>query len=458
MKTLDMTKGREWKLIVIFAIPILFSNLFQTLYNIIDSIIVGNYVGKNALAAVSSSGNLIFLFNSFFIGLASGAGVVIAKYFGRNDVSNMRKAIHNDVIVGLVSSVFLTIFGVIISPYILRLMKTPSDVIEESITYFRIYFFGVSGVIMYNTFAGILQAMGDSRRPLIFLVISTIINIVLDLLFINNCNMGVMGASLATIISQFVSALLALFTLTRKKYIYHLSIKELKIDHVVLKEILFNGIPSGIQNSVIGLANVVVQSNINSFDSNATAGCGAYAKIEGFAFLPITCFQLALATFVSQNLGANEIVRAKRGSMFAIVTSSILAEVIGITSFLLAPHLIKLFVNDENPLVEQAVINNGVTALKTVCFFYPLLAYSHCTAATLRGSGHPVVPMVVMLSVWCLFRVCYVTFMMNVINHDLRLLYTAYPVTWGISSIIYFFYYNFTNWANRPVELKDVTN
>lgn len=443
--TMDMTKGKEWKIIVLFAIPILFSNLFQTLYNIVDSIIVGNFVSKEALAAVSSSGNLIFLFNSFFIGLSSGAGVVIAKYFGQKDILNMRKSIHNDVIVGLIASVLLTLIGVFLSPFILKWMKTPSNVINDSITYFRIYFLGVSGVILYNTFAGILQALGDSKRPLIFLITASILNVVLDLLFIKVFHLGVKGASLATIISQFLSASLAFVTLLNKNTNYHLSFKELRIDNKIMREILNNGIPSGIQNSVIGLANVVVQSNINSFGDNAMAGCGAYAKIEGFAFLPITCFQISLATFVSQNLGAGEKRRAKKGSLFAIVTACVLAEIIGICTYIIAPNLIKLFVSSNGENISE-VITYGVKALRVVCLFYPLLAYAHLTAAVLRGSGRAIIPMVIMLSIWCIFRVLYITFMMNVVSHDISLLYTAYPLTWGLSCIIYAFYYNFTKW------------
>ena len=449
-KTLDMTKGKEWKLIVTFAIPIFFSNLFQSLYNIVDSIIVGNLVGKEALAAVSSSGNLIYLFNSFFIGLSSGAGVVIARYFGQKDHLNMRKAIHNDVLVGLIASVILTFAGVMLSPLMLQAMDTPSDVIDKSIAYFRIYFFGVAGVILYNVFAGILQALGDSKRPLIFLIISSILNVGLDIFFIEAFSLGVEGASYATIISQFVSMLLAFFSLLNKKTIYHLSIKELKFDLPILKEILYNGIPSGIQNSVIGLANVFIQKNINSFSSAATAGCGAYSKIEGFAFLPITCFQLALATFVSQNLGAGELERAKRGSHFAIITSCVIAECIGVINYFLAPYFIQMFVSGDSEDIAE-VISNGVTALRTVCFFYPLLAYAHCTASTLRGARHALVPMCVMLGIWCVFRVAYVTFMMNVVAHELWLLYTAYPVTWGISSIIYFIFYHFSHWENKKL-------
>ncbi len=455
-QTIDMTKGKEWKTILIFAIPIFFSNLFQTLYNIVDSVIVGNMIGKEALAAVSSSGNLIYLFNSFFIGLSSGAGVVIAKYFGKNDITNMRKAIHNDLIVGIASSVILTTLGSILAPTILRAMGTPEDVLPNSISYFRIYFIGVSSVILYNTFASILQALGDSKRPLMFLIISSFLNVGLDILFISDAiGLGVAGASLATIISQSISAILAFIVLLKKDTIYHLSFKELKTEKGMLKEILYNGIPSGIQNSVIGLANVVVQSNINSFGSNVMSGCGAYSKIEGFAFLPITCFQISLATFVSQNLGAGSIERAKNGTRFAIITSCIIALLIGIIGYFLADKLIALFVSGEPSEIED-VIKWGVTALHTVCFFYPLLAFAHCSAALLRGSGHAIIPMVIMLSIWCVFRVIYVTFMMNVVAHELWLLYTAYPVTWGISSVIYFVFLKWSKWYQKDLWAKSI--
>ncbi len=440
--TIDMTKGKEWKLIIMFAIPIFLSSLFQTLYNIVDSIIVGKFVGDEALASVSSSGSLIFLFNSFFIGLSSGAGVVISRFFGMHDHDKMRKAIHNDVLVGLTSSLILTIAGIFLSPIILKAMGTPENVIEGSIIYFRIYFIGVSGVILYNTFSSILQAMGDSLRPLLFLIIASFTNVGLDFLFIVGFNMGVGGASLATILSQFLSATLAFITLLPRKNIYHLSFLELRFDKKILKSILFNGIPSAIQNSVIGLANVFVQSNINTFGDLVMAGCGAYNRIEGFAFLPINCFQLSIATFVSQNLGAGEEKRAIKGSRFAIITSLIMAEVIGVITYFSAPALIGIFLNADS---QKEVLDAGVTALRTVCFFYPLLAFSHLIASVLRGSGKAMIPMIIMLSIWCVFRVIYITVAMN-INHNLRLLYTAYPLTWGISSIIYFILYFFTKW------------
>lgn len=449
--TKDMTKGTPWKIIIAFAIPIFLSNLFQQLYNSVDSLVVGNFLGKQALAAVSSSGNLIFLFVSFFTGTTMGAGVVISKYFGSKNYEKMSKAIHTSVALGVVVSIIVTIVGIIFAPMVLKLMGTAPDVLPQSIMYFRCYFMGVSGVILYNTFNGILQAMGNSRRPLLYLIISSILNIVLDLLFIGVFKWGVGSAAIATSISQFTSATLCFLFIIKKGTIYQLKIKEIKFDKLILKEVLKYGIPSGIQNSVIGLANVVVQSNINSFGSNAMAGCGTYSKLEGFAFLPITCFTMAITTFVGQNLGAKEYERAKKGSSFGIVTSLILAEVIGVIMYILAPSLIRLF-ND-----DPEVIRIGTLQCRTECLFFFLLAFSHCVAAVCRGAGKAFVPMLIMLLIWCVLRVTYISIIMSYI-HEIIYIFWAYPLTWGISSIIYLIYFLGSNWShgfdNRETAFK----
>lgn len=248
----------------------------------------------------------------FFNGIAMGAGVVIARYFGAKDVENMQKAIHTTVAFGLVASVVLTIVGVLLAPQMLIWMDTPSNVLPSSITYFRIYFAGSLGLVMYNIFVGILQAIGDSKHPLYYLIISSITNIVLDIVFISVFHFGVGAAAFATILSQFLSAFLCLVLLMRSKESYRLELKKITFHKKHLGMILRLGIPSGIQNSIIAIANVVVQSNINAFGEMAMAGCGAYSKIEGFAFLPITSFTMALTTFVGQNSGAKEYERTKK--------------------------------------------------------------------------------------------------------------------------------------------------
>ena len=344
-----MTEGSIWKKITFFAVPIFLGNLFQQMYNTADSLIVGNFLGSNALAAVSSSGNLIYLMIGFFNGIALGAGVVIARYFGARDQENVEKAVHTTVAFGIVASIVLTIVGVFFAPQILVWMQTPANVMPESTEYFRGYFMGSAGFVMYNMFVGILQAVGDSKHPLYYLILSSIINVVLDIVFITVFDMGVGGAAFATDISQVVSAVLCMIQLMRSKAEYRLNLRKIRFEWDIFKQVIQFGLPSGFQNSIIAIANVVVQSNINSFGEMAMAGCGAYSKIEGFGFLPITSFTMALTTFVSQNLGAKNYERTKKGARFGIACAMILAEVIGIIIFIAAPVFVAAF--DRTPEV-----------------------------------------------------------------------------------------------------------
>ena len=264
-----MTEGSISQKIIFFAIPLFLGNLFQQLYNTADSLIVGNFLGSNALAAVSSSGNLIFLMVGFINGIAMGAGVVIARYYGAKKRDCLKKAIHTTVAFGLVAGAVLTVLGMFLAPKILVLMGTPADVLPESIVYFRTYFAGSMGVVMYNIFVGVLQSVGDGRHPLIYLIISSCVNVVLDIFFIAGLGMGVGSAALATAISQFVSALLCMVHLLRVEEEYRLELREIRFDSSMLKQIIQNGVPSGFQNSVIAIANVFVQSNINAFGKMA---------------------------------------------------------------------------------------------------------------------------------------------------------------------------------------------
>lgn len=436
-----MTEGSIWKKITFFAIPIFLGNLFQQLYNTADSLIVGNFLGSTALAAVSSSGNLIFLMIGLFNGIAIGAGVVIARYFGAGEKEKMQKAIHTTVAFGLVASIVLTIVGVVFAPQILIWMDTPQDVLPESVAYFKIYFAGAAGFVMYNIFVGILQSVGDSKHPLYYLIIASLVNIVLDLLFIGVFRFGVGAAALATSISQVLSALLCMLQLMRTKEDHHLSWRKVRFDGYMLKQIIKFGLPSGIQNSIISIANVVVQTNINSFGAMAMAGCGAYAKIEGFGFLPITSFTLALTTFVGQNLGAKQYDRTLKGARFGTFCTMISAEVIGALIFIFAPALIAAFDNTPD------VILFGVEKARTAAFFYFLLAYSHAISAVLRGAGKAVVPMVVMLVFWCVIRVGVLT-SVSMLVHTIDVVYWVYPLTWTLSSIAFFIYYKKANWLH----------
>lgn len=428
-----MTSGSKYKAIIIFALPIFFSNLFQQLYNSADSLIVGYFLGNDALAAVSSSGNLIQMLIGFFNGIAMGAGVVVARFFGAKKEEELKMAIHTDVAIGLLMGVVMTFVGVILTPYILTLMGTPDSVMPDSLTYLKIYFYGSLGLVMYNIFTGILQSLGDSKHPLYYLIISSLTNIVLDYVLIAHFNMGVEAAAMATILSQFISAFLCMRKLHHLNTSYRLDYKAIRIDKKMVKAILVNGIPSGVQNSIIGIANVVVQSNINSFGNLAMAGCGAYSKIEGFAFLPVTSFNLALTTFIGQNMGAGQKERAKKGALFGIVCCVVLAEAIGLLVVAFASELIALFASDNE------VISFGKDRAIIAGIFFFLCAFTHAYGSVLRGLGKSIIPMLNMAISWCVIRVLFLM-VTGAMFHDINFVYWCYPLTWAISSS-YFVYY-----------------
>ncbi|MDO4331817.1 MAG: MATE family efflux transporter [Eubacteriales bacterium] len=436
-----MTEGPIWKRIITFALPLFLGNLFQQLYNTADSLIVGNFLGSDALAAVSSSSSLIFLMVGFFNGIAMGAGVVVARYFGARKIDCLQRAIHTDIAFGLTAGVALTVIGLTFAPKFLVWMGTPADVMPNSILYFRIYYCGSLAFVMYNVLVGVLQSIGDSRHPLLYLILSSLINIALDLLFVGVLGLGVGSAALATILSQFVSALLCLRRLLHSPEDYRVSLRKIRFDPVMLRQIIQNGLPAGLQNSIIAIANVVVQSNINSFGKMAVAGCGAYSKIEGFGFLPITCFSLALTTFISQNLGARQYERAKKGARFGILCSISLAEIVGICIYIFSPYLIAAFNNDPE------VISYGVLQARTVTLFYFLLAFSHCIAGIMRGAGKATVPMFTMMVCWCIIRVSYITVAVRIVPM-IRTVFWAYPLTWSLSSVVFLLYFLKADWIH----------
>lgn len=436
-----MTQGSIGKRIIYFAIPLFWGSLFQQLYNTADSLIVGNFLGSDALAAVSSSGSLIFLMVGFFNGVFVGSGVVIARYFGARNTDVLQRAIHTAIAFAVVAGILLTILGVALTPTLLRLMGTPNDVMPNSIIYFRIYFMGSLAFVLYNCFVGILQSVGNSRRPLLYLIISSMVNVVLDLLFVGALRLGVGSAALATIVSQMLSAVLCLIYLMRVPTDYKVTLSKVRFDMDILKQVIRNGLPAGVQNSIISLANVVVQSNINSFGSLAMAGCGAYSKIEGFGFLPITCFAMSLTTFTGQNLGAKEYDRVKKGARFGVLCSITIAEIIGIIIYCFAPTFISAFNQDPE------VIAYGTSQARTVTLFYFLLAFSHCSAGILRGAGKSIIPMNVMLCIWCVLRIIYVEAIVKIIP-VINAVFWAYPLTWTLSSIIFLMYLLKTDWIH----------
>ena len=380
----DMTEGHPLKRILAFSAPLLLGNLFQQFYSMADSIIVGQYIGVNAFAAVGSTGSINFLILGFVQGACMGFAIPVAQEFGAGDMRAMRRCVANAAYLSVLVAIAVTALTALFTRDILRWMQTPADIFEDAYSYIFIVFAGTGATVLYNLLASVLRALGDSRTPLIYLIISSCINVVLDIFFISGLGMGVGAAALATAISQFVSAFLCLIHLLRAKEEYRLQLNKIRFDSQMLWQIIQNGVPSGFQNSVIAIANVFVQTNINAFGKMAMAGCGSYSKIEGFAFLPVTCFTMALTTFVSQNLGAKQYDRAKKGARFGVLCSIIIAELIGVVIYTAAPVLIAAFNS------EPDVVHYGVMQSRTIALFYFLLAFSHCIAAVLRGSGNEI--------------------------------------------------------------------
>ncbi len=440
-QTKDMTVGSPYALMVGFAMPVFLSQVFQQLYNTADAFIVGKFLGTNALAAVTSSGTLIFLLSSLFMGIAMGGGILISRYFGAGDRGQVSRAIHTLFAFGVVSGGILTVIGVSFTPVFLEWMQTDPEVMPEAVEYFRYYFLGAFAMVMYNICCSIMNALGDSRRPLYYLVFSSVLNVVLDVVFLAAFRWGVWAAAIATVVSQASSVVLCMVHLLEKGKVYTLEWKKIRFHKDMLVEVVRYGLPSGIQNSVIALANVIVQSQINSFGKLAMAAYGVHSKIEGFAFLPITSFNMASTTFISQNLGAREYNRAKKGARFSILAAVLLAEAIGACYYVFAPQCIGLFDH------TAGVVALGTRQARTVALFYFLLAFSHSIAAVCRGAGKAFAPMCIMLSVWCVLRISYIVSVMQLVG-EIGYIYWAYPLTWGVSSVIYLIYYLRSDWVH----------
>ncbi|MBR5536388.1 MAG: MATE family efflux transporter [Clostridia bacterium] len=441
-QSVDLLQGDIKSGLLRFALPLFLGQVFQQMYNMVDALVVGNLCGENALAAVTSTGSLIFLIVGFFGGVYGGVGVVIARCYGAGDEYQVKRAVGTAVLGTVISGIFLTFLGVFGSPILLRWMDTPAEVMGDAVDYLGIYFLGILFVVLYNSATGIFQAIGDSKRPLYYLIISSVANVALDILFVGPMNMGVKGAALATVIAQGLSAGLAFFRLSRAQGAWRVTLKGLCLDKTLLREMLRIGLPSGVQNSVIAFANVMVQSSVNVFGSAAMAGNGAFVKLEGFAFIPVNAFGAACTTFVSQNIGARQFDRVKQGAKFSVVFSCVCAVVIGIVFFIFATPLIGLF--GKSP----EAVASGVLRAHLCTPFYLFLACSHGIAAVCRGAGYSKVPMYIMLGAWCVLRVTYITIVTNLF-HNISLVYAAYPMTWMVSTACFLWYYNKSHWLER---------
>ena len=437
-----MTEGVIWKEILLFSIPLLLGNLFQQLYNAVDSVVVGNYIGAQALAAVGSSAPVINLLVSFFMGLAVGAGVIIPRYFGARKKEELHIAVHTSLALTFAAGLVMTLIGVLISPYVLQWVGTPSDVMESSVLYLRIYFLGILSVMVYNMGSGILRAVGDSRNPLYFLIVSSVTNIILDMLFVIVFHMGIAGVGWATLIAQTISAVLTMLLLMRTKEEYQVKLKHIRFHKHMLYEIVRLGLPSGMQNAIVSFSNVIVQSNINAFGSLAMAGCGSYTKIDGFAILPVMSYSMALTTFTGQNMGAKKYDRVKQGAKTGILMSVITIVCISALLLMLGPNVLAIFSSD------PTVINYGLYMMHVLAPGYIFLAISHAFNGIIRGAGITTVPMIVMVTCWCGLRMAWILTSVPLF-HDIGVVFMGWPLTWIASALWLFLYYRKGKWMTR---------
>lgn len=441
-KTQMMTEGNIIREIIVFSIPLLIGNLFQQLYNTVDSIVVGNFIGKEALAAVGSSNSLINLIVGLFVGISTGASVVISQYYGAKNKENIHKAVHTAMAVTLIGGVILIALGVLLSPTILQLMGTPEEVMKESVVYLRIFFWGSLFSAIYNMGAGILRGVGDSRRPLYFLCISSVVNIVLDLLFVVVFHMGVAGVAYATITAQGVSALLVLLTLTKDDDIYKLTWKDIKIHGRLLRQILTMGIPSGLQSAIISFSNVIVQSNINAFGADAIAGFSSYIKIDGFVMLPIMSFGMAAMTFTGQNLGAKKYDRVKKGAWKTLLLSVGYTLTATVLVLCFASQLLRIFSQD--PVVNSY----GRQVMYINMPAYILLAITQVLAGVFRGAGRSISAMVMMVSNMVGVRLLWI-WIAGAIVPSFTTVMLGYGVSWATAAVTTGLYAWKGNWLRR---------
>ena len=437
-RDVDMTEGSIPRHILAFAFPLLLGNLFQQLYNTVDTWVVGNFVSNEAFSAVGTVGPIINMLIGFFLGLSSGAGVVISQYYGAQKHEDVSRTVHTALVMTLVLAVVFTGLGLAMIPFMLSLMNTPASVIPESTAYLRIYFSGALGLMVYNIGAGILRAVGDSQRPFYFLVVCAVMNTVLDLLFVLGFGMGVEGVALATILSQGVSAVLVMITLMKSDSCIRVVPRQLRIHWPLLKKIFRVGIPAALQMAVTSFSNVFVQSYINFFGADCMSGWTAYAKVDQLLFMPMQSIALASTTFVGQNLGRNQADRARKGVTTALLLS------LGCSFVLLIPVMVF-----SGPIVaffnsKPEVISYGTMLLRLLSPFYLLCCFNQIYSGALRGAGNSRAPMIIMLLSFVAFRQVYL-FVTSRICNEIIPIAMGYPAGWMLCSLLSFIYYHKVN-------------
>ena len=442
----DMTAGSVFRQLILFSLPLMLGNVFQMLYNTVDSVIVGNFVSKQALAAIGSTTMITNMMVFFFNGFSVGASVTIGQHFGARDLDRLHRAIETTMAATFLLCAVFTAAGVALVNPLLRFMSTPADVFDDAAVYLRIYIGGISGLLIYNMGSGILRAVGDSTRPLYFLILTSILNIVLDLFFIITLKTGIAGAAIATIISQFLSGILILALLTHTKDIYRLRWKELRLDFPILKQIFAIGLPAAVQSVITAFSNIFVQGYINFFGSDCMAGWSSYNKLDQFVMLPMQSMAIAATTFVSQNIGAGKERRADQGTVSALVLTTGITGVIIAALIVFAPSAVRLFSPD------SAVIEYGVLFIRANGVFLLFNCVNHVLAGALRGRGDARGPMIIMLSTFVALRQIYLFCITRFYANTPLLVGFGYPVGWMACCIIELLYY----YCHRRKRLRNI--
>lgn len=427
---MNMCSGPILRKMLIFAIPLMCSGMLQLLFNAADIVVVGRYAGDNSLAAVGSNASLINLLTNLFIGLSIGANVLTARYYGAKNEQALKKTVHTAITLSIISGIILTFAGVVFAKYILRLMQTPDEVLNLAILYLRIYFIGMTATMLYNFGSAILRAVGDTKRPLYFLMFSGIINVILNLFFVIALKMDVAGVALATVISQCISASLVVRCLIKEKGGIRLEFKRLGVDKSSFKRILQIGLPAGFQGTVFSLANVVIQSSVNSFGAVIVAGNSAAVNIEGFVYIGMNAFHQANISFTSQNVGAAKYKRVNKILISGLICVFVVGFLLGMTAFLLGDNLLGFYSNNPD------VIAAGMRRIKIIMLTYFLCGMMDVMVGSLRGLGYSILPMVVSLIGACFLRLIWIATLFQMPRfHSIEMIYITYPVSWGITLI-----------------------
>lgn len=436
-KTRDMTTGNIFFQLLQFSLPLIIGNVFQLLYNTVDTYVVGNFVGKGALAAVGSTTMIINMVVFFFNGLSIGAGVVISRYFGARNMKRLHDAVETTMAMTFGLCVIFTIIGMIFVKPMLLFMSTPEDVMPEAMVYLRIYMAGISGLMLYNMASGILRAVGDTTRPLYILIFTSVMNVVLDLFFVLVLHLGVAGVSLATIISQFLSAIVVMVFITKTHEIYRFIWRDMKVDGELLRQILAVGLPTAVQSMITAFSNVFVQSYVNVFGSSVIAGWSCYNKVNQFIMLPMDSMAKAATTFVSQNVGAKNEKRADRGTVTAVLTVEAFTFLIVTFMFIFAAPVTEIFSKDAE------VIYFGALFVRVNTFFLLANCVNHTLAGALRGRGDSKGPMSIMLACFVVVRQIYFFVATTFFANTPTVVALGYPVGWVACCVVevsYYFY------------------